>query len=138
MRKSSAIAAAPTLIEGRDNLKIYSQKIPAKDGYTDVVIHGTPNSFAVLHNGKWEYIDQRSLATYLKNNIGYSGGPVRLISCSTGADPNGIAQQLANKLGVNVLAPTDTLYVYPNGSMTIGSTPTSNTGSWVEFYPGVH
>ncbi|MDE6903376.1 MAG: hypothetical protein K2P76_00245 [Lachnospiraceae bacterium] len=108
------------------------------EGYTDVVAHGTPDSFGVWHNDKWVYIDQRSLANYLKNHPEYKGGQVRLISCSTGANPNGIAQQLSNKLGVNVLAPSDTLYIYPNGTIVIGPNPYNNTGTWEQFTPGKH
>src|SRR5262249_19308716 len=37
------------------------------------------------------------------------GAPIRLISCSTGAWPDGIAQQLANIMHVDVLAPTTDL-----------------------------
>ena len=63
---------------------------------------------------------------------------MRLISCSTGAKSDGIAQQLANKLGVNVLAPSDTLYIYPNGSTVIGPNSYTNTGNWTLFIPGKH
>ncbi len=134
------VVAGPILVQpGKGyNLKEAATKIKSIEGYTDVVIHGTPDSFGVWHNGRWEYIDQRSLATFLKNNSEYTGGPVRLISCSTGAKSDGIAQQLANKLGVDVLAPSDTLYIYPNGTIVIGPSPYKNTGSWEVFTPGKH
>lgn len=51
----------------------------------------------------------------------YSGGPVRLIACSAGKHENGAAQQLSNILGVEVLAPTDTLYVNGVGEMAIAA-----------------
>ncbi|MBP3459528.1 MAG: RHS repeat-associated core domain-containing protein, partial [Lachnospiraceae bacterium] len=132
------VAAGPSLVQQGEgyNLKEAATKISPVEGYTDVVIHGTSDSFGVWHNGKWEYINQRSLATFLKNNPEYNGGAVRLISCSTGAKPDGIAQQLANKLGVDVLAPSDTLYIYQNGSTVIGPNPYTNTGDWKLFMPG--
>ena len=135
---SEPIAAGPSLVQPGEgyNLKEAATKISPIEGYTDVVIHGTPDSFGVWHNGKWEYIDQRSLTNFLKNNPEYKGGPVRLISCSTGAKSDGIAQQLANKLGVEVMAPSDTLYIYPNGSTVIGPNPYTNSGSWESFKPG--
>lgn len=120
------------------DLKEAATKLSPVEGYTDVVIHGTPDSFGVWHNGKWEYIDQRSLATFLKNNPEYNVGAIRLISCSTGANSNGIAQHLSNKLGVNELAPTDTLYIYPNGTTVIGPNPYTNIGNWALFTPGKH
>ena len=135
---SEPVAAGPSLVQPGEgyNLKEAATKINPIEGYTDVVLHGTPDSFGVWHNGKWQYIDQRSLANFLKHNPEYNGGPVRLISCSTGAKSDGIAQQLANKLGVDVMAPSDTLYIYPNGSTVIGPNPYTNTGSWENFKPG--
>jgi len=45
---------------------------------------------------------------------------MRLLSCSTGEHYNGLAQNLANKLGVNVLAPSDLLWAYQDGKLGIG------------------
>ncbi len=44
---------------------------------------------------------------------------MRLLSCESGALPNGPAQQLADELGVDVLAPTQTLYIDPKETMFI-------------------
>ena len=41
-------------------------------------------------------------------------------SCKTAALPQGFALNLANKLGVSVIAPDDYLWAYPNGFFTIG------------------
>jgi hypothetical protein len=49
--------------------------------------------------------------------------------------PKGVAQHLANKLGVTVEAPSDKLYIHPDGSLTIGPHETRNTGKWEEFSP---
>lgn len=97
------------------------------DGYHDVIIHGsvnadlsTRNKFSVFHNGSHVEIDHCSLAKYIKKDTNYNGGPIRLLSCATGADAKGIAQDLANKLGVEVMAPSDILWAFPNGRLTIG------------------
>jgi hypothetical protein len=103
---------------------------------TFVAVHGMPGSreFAVLQNGEWISINQRSLATFLKKS-GYTGGEIKLVACWSGACPTGIAQDLANKLGTTVKAPTDQVWVWPNGQLTIGPSPTSNTGKWETFKP---
>ena len=81
----------------------YAKKATPKDGYTDVIIHGSQNSNnaadvgAVFHNNKWVELDQRRLATFLKKDDGYTGGKIRLISCGAGAGK--FAQNLANKMG---------------------------------------
>lgn len=75
------------------------------------------------------------MATFIKKN-NYNGQPIRLISCNTGALPTSIAQGLSNKLGSRVIAPSDTIWIHPNGNMTIGNNPLSNTGKWNTFNPG--
>lgn len=65
----------------------------------------------------------------------YDGGDVRLLACSTGKiDDKGscIAQDLADRLGVTVTAPNDTLYVIGDGSMRVGD---NGSGAFVSFHP---
>lgn len=106
-------------------------------GYTDVIVHGAPpNQVGVVHNGEWVYLNHRSLANYLKQDAGYTGGAIRLLSCVTGSTKNGFAQNLANKMGVEVMAPSDTIWAFRNGRLTIGQQKYDNTGQWVIFRPG--
>ena len=65
----------------------------------------------------------------------YTGGPVRLISCETGAPGAAAAQNLANKLGVDVMAPNDVVWAYPNGDLTVGPTQYDRSGGWDTFSP---
>ena len=51
---------------------------------------------------------------------------------------NGFAQNLANKMGVKVMTPSDTIWGFPSGKLTIGSKSYSNTGQWNIFIPGNH
>lgn len=41
-------------------------------------------------------------------------------------------------MGVEVMAPSDTIWAFPNGKLIIGSNPYSNTGHWNIFRPGNH
>lgn len=118
---------------------IYASKATLVEGYTDVIVHGAPpNQVGVMHNGEWVYLDHRSLANYLRQDSGYTGGSIRLLSCGTGSTSNGFAQNLANKMGVKVMAPSDTIWAFPSGKLTIGSKSYSNTGQWNIFIPGNH
>ena len=101
----------------------------------DVVVHGNPNTVSVMKNGDWVELDHRRLAKFLKSDRGYSKGNIRLISCSTGKESKGFAQNLANKMGVSVMAPSDTLYIYPNGKVVIGPNQFKNTGKWITYHP---
>lgn len=58
-----------------------------------------------------------------------------MISCDTGADGATAAQSLANQLDVIVMAPSNTVWVMPDGTMTIGERPSDNSGEWRLFRP---
>jgi hypothetical protein len=103
-------------------------------GWRDVAVHGTIDDFEILVNGKVQSVDHRSLAAWLRKG-GDGKQRIRLLSCETGKHAKGAAQHLANKLGVEVMAPNDILHVFEDGSMVIGPTPTRNTGSWETFKP---
>ena len=69
---------------------------------------------------------------------GYKNEPIRLISCGTGAKTDGIAKDLANRLGVKVTAPSNTIWLWPNGSLTIGPDADTFSGVWRDFLPGIN
>lgn len=114
------------------------------NGYYDVIAHGNPTEIDIEHNGKTISINHRVAAKLLKHDKNYSGQSVRLLSCSTGKLPDGFAQNLANKLGVTVLAPTDLLWAKPSGRyyVTAGQNvggklveDYSKPGRFKPFYP---
>ena len=95
-------------------------RVLPKEGFYDVALHGTPKNVEFFG----EPIDAKTLAKIIRNRKDYSkGSKVRLLSCSTGKitdTANCFAQQLANALGVEIEAPTDDIFVYPNGDFIIG------------------
>jgi len=136
-RSEYAVSASSAFVGPRqgDNLKAFAARVKEEEGFTDVAIHGNPDTAEYYYKGKWVKLDQRSLALMLKKDPGYHSGGIRLISCSTGKLDSGFAQNLANKLGVTVKAPTDTVWVWPNGRITIGPSQWRNTGTWRIFKP---
>ena len=86
------------------------------NGYFDVIAHGTPNGIQITHNGQHMIVDHRTASRLIQNSDGYNGQTIRLLSCNTGALDNGFAQNLANKLNVEVYAPTNYLWSTPNGN----------------------
>jgi hypothetical protein len=129
---------------------------PAVNKY-DVIVHGEPNGFWVYEKvpgpggfyvagegDKWTQVSHRQLARYMESS-GWKGQPVRLVACNTGNSDGGkpVAQDLANKLGVRVTAPTEKVWIYPDGKTVISNndppkddSPHVSTGKWVDFYPG--
>jgi len=118
-----------------DNFGKFALRAKPLEGYTDVIIHGNPSTdkVSVFQNGKWEDLDQRRLAKYVKHDMGYKSGPIRLISCSTGTRE--FAQNFANKMSVEVIAPSDAVWAHPNGKLTIGPKSYVNNGQWIPFHP---
>ena len=101
-----------------------------------MVIHGDKTGFAYFYkSGKELYYTVREFAEILKSSGLYQGGNIRLISCETGADGATTAMSLAEQLNVIVIAPSNIVWVMPDGTMTIGDTPNSNNGEWRVFEP---
>lgn len=113
----------------------YAAKAKPVDGYVDVIIHASADgNLQVMHNGEWKTITTGNLQQWLKQR-GYENAPIRLISCGTGSDTSKVAQSVADKLKVEVLAPTDTVWAYPNGKLVVGPDAKTDSGEWKSFTP---
>ena len=86
-------------------------------GLFDVVTHGSPKTVEiVLADGRVVQADHRMFAQYLRSASGWKPGqPIRLLSCSTGRGASSFAQNLANKLGVDVIGSTGLVYADETG-----------------------
>jgi RHS repeat-associated protein len=133
--ETRAVTLAPSLAGSDAELAAAAARVAPKSGYFDVVIHGDANGFYVVRNGEWTPVSHRSLATFVEKS-GWNGEPLRLISCNTGTTPFGPAQNLANKLGVEVIAPDSFAHLLPSGNVFVGPNSAYNTGNWVQFLPG--
>jgi hypothetical protein len=124
------MSPSSVLTDSADLLRQYAPNVRPAKGYTDVFIHGAPDgqSFKVLHNGQWVDLSHRDLANFLHSQK--VTGNIRLISCHSGTGD--LSQNLANKLGVTVRAPTNAITVYPDGTL---AAPTGTV--WRDFTPGV-
>ncbi|MFF6785619.1 putative T7SS-secreted protein [Streptomyces sp. NPDC012510] len=100
-------------------------------GEHDVVAHGSRDGFLEFPDGN---VNGGQLVDAVTNNPHYNGGPLRLMVCHSGADSSGIAQQIADELGVTVRAPTDK--VGTNPVLGPGQVPQiANDGYWRIFLP---
>lgn len=105
--------------------------IPKKEGYYDIVMHGTPKTVEFFG----ERTDVKTIAEILRKREDYTGTPVRLLSCSTGKGKDCFAQRLANELKVDVEAPDDIIWARSDRKYTIGPTKYRNTGEMITFHP---
>ena len=143
MNVQKAEPASLRFLSNRDGLYKNAANIKPLDGFEDIVCHSDsvtlefhdPDSGETIAN-----VSAKRMAQYIRDSDRYTGKPIRLIACQSGAWEFGPAQQLADELGVDVLAPSETVYVMPDGKMYITDDPRGrmeeiNTGEWVLFKP---
>jgi ppGpp synthetase/RelA/SpoT-type nucleotidyltranferase len=90
-----------------------ANQVPRIPGQFVVDMHGSPDSVRIGDT----QLSPRDLADIIRANPDYDGGPVSLLGCNTGSDPNGFAARLAQELGVPVTAPTRDAWVDHNGNV---------------------
>ena len=93
-----------------------AEKIKPIDGYYDIKAHGLYNSIKVFNTP----INAKTLSHILMSRQDYKiGNPIRLLCCFTGEEHNGrcFAQDLANYMGVEVIAPDFELIVDGDGNL---------------------
>ncbi|MCR5847842.1 MAG: hypothetical protein K6G75_06950 [Lachnospiraceae bacterium] len=99
------------------------RKLVDPDGVLDIVAHGGVNTIKMIINGQEKSVNARFLARILKHSKKYGKKQtIRLLSCDTGKDAYGFAQQLANKLNANVIAPTRKYIALENGDYIVAGT----------------
>ena len=105
------------------------------NGMFDVIAHGSWKEIEVSSIGRDVRINSRQAAKLIKRQPGFKKArAVRLLSCSTGAHPEGFAQHLANALGKPVYAPNMTIHSYSNGVHWISDN--GKRGEFIKFVPG--
>ncbi|MEU1827241.1 putative T7SS-secreted protein [Streptomyces abikoensis] len=137
MEDSGIPAGAPvthsetgTLI-GSDGASVRNLRNVLNMGEHDVVAHGTTDGFLQLPGGN---VNGGQIVDAITNNPYYDGGPLRLMVCHSGADTSGVAQQIANELGVTVRAPTNR--VGTDSALGPGQVPQiADGGYWRIFLP---
>jgi hypothetical protein len=131
-----ALSLSTRFLNKMDPLWENAGKIKPIEGFQDIVCHGDKIGFIWKNaDGVEVTVSAKEFADILKSSPVYNGGPIRLISCETGADGAITAQYVAKYLDVDVMAPTDIVHVYPDGEMIIGPDQWTNTGTWKIFKP---
>ena len=114
------------------NVTISSARVDNIPGVTDVNLHGDPTTVGYQGETSWQNMNAQQLLARMEADGYQPGTPVRLLACSTG-DPavvDNMAQQLADLTKAPVSAPTKTLDVGLDGSMSI-----RDGGVWKVYSP---
>lgn len=144
---TGSVPGSAYYMKSSDNFSRFIKLRKDKDvnGFYDVIAHGSSKSIQIESGGKTLTITHREAAQLFRKNPEMKGKYIRLLSCDTGADPRGFAQNLANKLNVVVEAPTKIVWARPNGSYYVAGgrvvngklvPVNSDKGKFVKFYPG--
>lgn len=121
-------------INNREIELVRAREIPKGDHPT-ALIHASPESFGYYDsNNEGQDISASKVAEKIIAK-GYSGGPLRLIACLSGARDDGPAQQLADALAqscgdVEIIAPTTREMLTPDGAYY-----PMDSGHWRTFRP---
>ncbi len=104
----------PAVLAGEEwTLLFAANKIPQEEGRITLVCHAGVNHFEVTRKvgGKVETLEltHREIAAFLKSQGWKPGMEVRLVSCNAGGGR--LAQDLANSLGVDVMASPDKCWI---------------------------
>lgn len=129
-----ACRVATVLTAPGDLMGAYALMAKPEPGFHDVIVHGGLHGFYATPTAKM--MSHRVVAAAIESDANYAGQPIRLMACQAGAPSATAAQNLANRLGVPVMAPTSTLWVFPDGRLVIGPQPHIPAGAWETFYPG--
>lgn len=126
---------APLGLFGDDTRSLAAaRRLLPRRGYVDVFIHATADRLVVKRLDGDVELTPRQFATYLRGH-GLEGMKIRLVGCSSGAHPDAVAQRLADALGSEVLAPSEDIWVGPNGEHGIGPRAGVDRGTWGLFKP---
>ena len=124
MVRASKLEANGLFVNRTEKLHRYAQNITPLEGYEDFTCHADADSFYIDLGGLGNEEDFFQLtpeeyAERIRASATFKGGNVRIISCQAGAKENGAAQRLADALGVDVYAPTETVHITENGEMFV-------------------
>ena len=154
--ENGPVAAGRRYGEKSDRLYRWLQFVQPIDGYEDFGTHGQRYYLEIdTNNGQTEKYNAKQFADMLRADPEYHGGNIRLLACHTGKEEDGFARQLAKQLGVDVMAPTEEMWISdgdpeisrrPAGDLFLTNIATlaemwysgidvQETGSWRLFHP---
>ncbi|MCK9923303.1 hypothetical protein MXD61_15725 [Frankia sp. AgPm24] len=114
---SQRTPAGRAFFDRADSAITSALRVAPEPGYFTVDLHGNPSSFLVGS----EKLNAHDLGRLVLADAHWDHQPVRLLSCRTGQGDRPVAQELANELGVDVLAPTEVVWVRQTTGETVVS-----------------
>ncbi|KOV87236.1 hypothetical protein [Nocardia sp. NRRL S-836] len=129
--ESTVTPAGRAFYQAGDEMLADADQVPPKPGSYTVDVHGNATSVRI----GTERLTADDLAAIIEADPNWQGQPIRLLSCNTGHDDNGFAQQLADRLGVPVTAPSDYAGTFADGRPFVATARADESGRLVPKIP---
>jgi hypothetical protein len=113
-------------------MRAFARALPPFSGEYTVDMHGAADHVAVGADS----FDAGQLSELVRADRGWNNQPVRLFSCETGRGDRPIAQELANRLGVDVTAPTEMVWSNHAGDYFVAPATWRTIGGTKVLLPG--
>jgi hypothetical protein len=113
-------------------MRTFARALPPFSGEYTVDMHGAADHVAVGS----ESFDAGQLSELVRADRNWNNQPVRLFSCETGQGDRPIAQELANRLGVDVTAPTELVWSNHAGDYFVAPATWRTMGGTKVLLPG--
>ena len=122
--QTEPIAASPVFLNSSSELYRRMKRVEPLDGYYDVMGHSDGRSlvYGDLNDNENEpgtAFTMKELKAAILADESYKGGPIRVVACDAGGTADGLAQKLADEMGVAVYAPTTSVYVEKDGTLAL-------------------
>lgn len=113
--------ASPIFLQKTDQLFLFATRIKPLDGYTDIIAHGSLDSFSYSFDG--EAVSPIEFAAGIRAAGVYKGGNIRLLACLAGQKSAKTGIFIAKHFGANVLAPNGVFLVNALGEIFVDDVP---------------
>lgn len=121
---SEPVAASPVFLNKGSELYRRMKKVKPLEGYYDVMGHS--DGYSLIYGDLNDIDDEpgtaftmEELKAVIHSDGSYKGGPIRVVACGAGGTADGLAQKLADEMGVAVYAPTTSVYVEKDGTLEL-------------------
>jgi hypothetical protein len=128
---TSVVTPAGRAFYAAGQMPANAHKVPAEPGQYTIDIHGGPDFVRI----GTDRLTADDLAALIEADPNWNGEPIRLLACETGLLPNGFAQQLADRLGVWVYAPSEMVGIGSDGKPYVPRTGVNKAGLAVPGRP---
>lgn len=132
---SQSTPAGRAFFNPQDSVRYMSERLAPLPGVRTYDLHGSSHSVDVWDGSRVVAVEAKEFAEIIRADPDWNGEPIRLFACDTGKGPECFAQQLADELGVDVIAPTELAWSNVRGESWAATGHYNDNGELVTTWP---